>query len=195
MSEASCRKFRELYNVSTLRQLASLPPPGLQGAIIKVLSNDRQRQEFTKVFSALPRLRNVTVSVKRRRTDGSSDVIPHSSTGELEFSAKAKEDLEVEVVAVKESTTSGDSRVYCPRYHKSKTLSWWLVLGCTDGELVAFKKIGGLGKQTSRHSLLFSAPDESRNESSTGFIVFLIADSVYGIEVFERFTIRISSDC
>lgn len=195
VTDAICRKFNDIYKVSTLKQLGSLLSTKRDESLSRIFSISNQRNEFNKVLTNLPVLEDIQVTIKKVSGDeDSKQTTELATTGETDtgssifVASRPNEDLELHISTFnKNKQSSGD--VYCPRYHKSKTVSWWLVLGCSDGELVAMKRIGTINKQPSSHTLLFTGPTEIGEKSS--YIVFLIPDSVYGIEVFGRFDITL----
>lgn len=196
VSDTICRKFNDIYKVTTLKHLGALPPAKWNEALSRIFSSASQSNEFARVFKNLPKIGGITLTVRKVMSDDESSQcrveLPIAEGADQDSSSyvasRPHEELELEITAINENKSSSGS-VFCPRYHKSKTVSWWLVLGCTDGELVAMKRIGSIHKQPSSHTLLFSGPTETGESSS--YIVFLIPDSVYGIEVFGRFNIEL----
>ena len=97
--------------------------------------------------------------------------------------------------------------VYCPKYHKSKKLSWFVVLGCaSSGELCALQKLGPSSSSSSSSSaggqdqvLLSSSLSWTvhrggeqqlrEEEEEEEYILFLVPDAVFGIEVLGRFSL------
>jgi len=136
----------------------------------------------------------------------------------LEISeAPAGSDCELELTITTVRGKSGD-KVYSPRYHKPKSMDWWLVLSSpasapssvphvesavtaieSDGgstgaeaeneELVALKRVGALQYRRSVQTLQFSVGDETGLQR---FRIRLMSDCIFGLDVSMDFLISIS---
>ena len=67
------------------------------------------------------------------------------------------------------------------KFSRSKSVSWWIVLGDDQGDVLALKRIHSSQHET---TLSFSiAPAEVSSGGSISFIIYLLSDSICGINV------------
>jgi hypothetical protein len=181
-------------DISTIKDLQALPLNKFQTLLQDTLRTPQHITEFTQAFRNLPNLSLSLSLLSRDETQESWNAI--SSSGNEIFDVKPARELKLEITITRGGGAGGraapaggsEDKIFSPRYHKSKSISWWLVLGTASGELLAMKRIGSVGM--SSHSLLFSSPSEEQRELSTDYLVFLIPDSVYGIEALGQFHLK-----
>jgi hypothetical protein len=211
VTSAHVNRF-EQRNVKTIKDLQALPLNKLQSLLQDTLRTPQHITEFTQVFQNLPRL-SLTLTLLAHQTEEEAwTAVPSlgSSSDKLNqtFGVTQERELRLEVTITGAPTggagvaTGGgvrEDKIFSPRYHKSKSISWWLVLGSTSGELLAMKRIGNVGMASHghpvNHSLLFSSPSSSMSSSSpscSDYLVFLIPDSVYGIEALGQFHLQVA---
>ena len=65
-------------------------------------------------------------------------------------------------------------------FHKTKTVGWWLVIGYDD-ELLALKRIHGIGPKGSTTSLTFEAPEVPSGRQFQ-MKLFLVSDAIIGLD-------------
>jgi len=68
-------------------------------------------------------------------------------------------------------------RVFAPKFHKPKEYGWWLVLGASDGELLALKRITSPAAGPTR--LSFAAPEDPGHAELT---LWLVSDCIRGLD-------------
>lgn len=184
----------EQRNINTIKDLQSLPRNKFQTILQETLRTPQHITEFTQAFQSLPSL---SLSLTLLSHDESESWNPISSSGNQLFDVKPSRELRLEITVTRggvgRAVTGGTSeeKIFSPRYHKSKSISWWLVLGTPSGELLAMKRIGSVGMSNHpiSHSLLFSSPSQGDTEQQD-YLVFLIPDSVYGLEALGEFHLK-----
>jgi activating signal cointegrator complex subunit 3 len=90
-----------------------------------------------------------------------------------------------------------NNTIYSPRYHKPKTMSWWLIVySAADNSLLALKKLV-LGKETTVTNVqcevplntLASESGEGAGQGTAELTLYLISDCAFGIDQRVQFTL------
>lgn len=183
--------FKE-KNLATIKQLRTLSINKLQKITQDIFQNTQHTTEFMQVFQSLPQL---TIKINLFHLENSSNEEEENwiecekqSNGNDIYQVNSNEELKVDITIIGGSNSTREEKIFAPRYHKTKTISWWLVLGDADGELLAMKRVGNITSSSITHSLLFTVPEIPYDDN---FLVFLIPDCVYGIEALGRFQLSI----
>jgi activating signal cointegrator complex subunit 3 len=193
-------------SITKIKDLFALEVNRVEEVIRSLFSSGgKEFRAFMSAYAALPQLDMVvqevydsssaTAGAPLQRVQSDADIcykLP-SSTAPYNFkiavaiSAKNSNDLAQYI-----SQKDGGGGIYSPRYHKTKKLSWTLVLGCaSSGRLCALKKLGGLSSNNKSQQPLV-VTDLSLtvlNSDEDDFILFLVPDAIYGIEVVGRFSL------
>lgn len=87
---------------------------------------------------------------------------------------------EFQVTITKLHGNNSRNQVTLPKYHKPKSMSWWLVM--TSGEeLIAMKRIGVLTGQETVVSMNFQWPANA--QPNNGITMHLKSDSIMGLDL------------
>jgi hypothetical protein len=209
LTASHCHQLQQ-HNIETIKDLQALlvsPQPNkYQKTIHDLLRGNQQHiSELTQVLKSFPRL-SLSLSLFSLTADKEWRPLPSSSASSSTSPPRNHFDVNRDVlhtelkieITVQGSGGSSGEKIFSPRYHKPKTISWWLVLGTArSGELLAMKRIGNVSTSHVNHySLLFTLPPLTKGtgeetEVEEDYLVFLIPDCIYGIETLTQFRLQL----
>jgi hypothetical protein len=176
----------ESKGIGSIRELLALPTARIDQVTQQLFSTRQHRVDFLQELRNLPQL-NATLILSSITPPSQFEPIQNSPR---HYVVNPRAQLRIEVTLSSLRKISKDIKLYTPRYHKPKTLSWWIVIGSVAGELLALKRLGTFSESNASHSLLFTVPDEV---DENGYIVFIIPDSIFGIEILSNFNLTLRS--
>ena len=203
-------------NITKIKELFSLKKSTLESKLKGVLNDNKKEKvadhtnnksfnDFMGVLCSLPCLNLEINSIWQVGDKSNLPKIQKEKSNELRFSVSRSHNPEMELKVSISSIVNrelsmyrrNDNTVYSPRYHKKKKMSWFLILGCaTTGEVCAMKKLGGLGQLSDKSSEMTTSvtwifnESDVQDEETIDYIVFLVCDSVFGVEVVNYFSLK-----
>ena len=207
-SSANITKIKELFSLkkSTLESKLKAVLNGNKKEKIADHTNNKSFNDFMGVLCSLPCFNLEINSILQVGDKANLPKIQKEKSNELHFSVSRSHNPEMELKVSISSIVNrelskyrrgNDNTVYSPRYHKKKKMSWFLILGCaTTGEVCAMKKLGGLGQLSDKSSEMTTSvtwifnESDVQDEETIDYIVFLVCDSVFGVEVVNYFSLK-----
>ena len=133
-------------------------PEGKVREIISKKIPDEFKNNFLKVFSGLPRF-----------------IVEYSISNITKGWVKSKFSYEIKLV-IRCHIGNTNAKVYCPKFHRNLTLSWFIVVGSIkDNSLLSFKKVQLNGAVTSVSVSLQSL------EHPSGVVIYIFSDAISDI--------------
>lgn len=183
----------ERHNIKTIKDLQALlvaPQPNRYQKILQDIlrGNQQHISELNQVLKSFPQL-SLSFNLFTLTAENEWSPLSSASGNLFQVTRNVSTELKIELTVHGGAKANPDGeKIYSPRYHKSKTISWWLVLGTASGELLAMKRIGNVSSSHVTQSLLFSVPAAAKDgEEDHDYLVFLIPDCIYGIETLAQF--------
>jgi activating signal cointegrator complex subunit 3 len=165
----------------------------------RALSPQQRLAEFCKVLQQVPK-----VKIGWRVIPGDDDGVDGGRTGKdanetsptevpfcygtngtsIDVVADSEMSIEIDMTAVNARAAS-DATVYTPYQTKSRKYGWWVVVGSTEGELLALKKVPMSGKQKFR--LEVDAPEDL---GQVQLHLHVVSDCMRGLD--QHFSIKLN---
>ncbi|CAM9363686.1 unnamed protein product [Sphacelaria rigidula] len=158
--ETSARKLLESSGLSTSDGGGRERRPQGQGGGGQVAAAIR-------ALAAVPAISNVSFTARPAR-GGSNEEVGQEA------------DCEATVKVTIANPWNSRGALWTPRFPKAKELSWWLILGTEDGELLALKRVGALGRKGFQSTLRFPTPDQSPGH--VPLVLRIMADGIMGMD-------------
>ena len=144
---------------------------------------DGDISHMLRVINDLP-LFNVNIRARVKDNDPSNEW--KSQNGSNPFAVSANRKVEIEISLYRSHGNTGKIKVHSPKYHKTKTPSWWIVLGDgTKNELSSMKRIGEVTGKSHVSILEFTADDIPTG--SKKMTIHVVCDSLFGMNATTSF--------